>query len=439
MITIPLIFRVFTPRNELKYVLISENILKSGNPFVFFVDGELYTDKPPLYFYIMILSKFIFGGYYTYGIVLFNIAIETIFITKLYKFLSKRFNVNVALMSVFMIVTSVMQYFALVIVRMDIFLSAFITLALINFYECYEKKDYKNIYKFYIYTGFAFLFKGLVGILTPLLVILLFKFFSSKKYTFKNVKLFQGILIILLFVLFWLLPAYLISGNEFIHNLFFKQVFSRTVTAFVHKRPFYYYIMMFPLIFFPWTIAVVYAIYEYVKNIFQKKAITDFEKFLILWTGTTVFYLSLASSKLLIYLLPVVPSMTMLTAIKFSEAKKKVKSVIILITILIFVIAPVGFLFVNSKDFIPFKTHAIICISVIASISAILYILNKKKLSYIALGLLFPITAVFVGVKMNHINEKIGYIGNEDKIKYEIPQEIVDMVYKNDVKEKRKK
>lgn len=430
LITIPLIFRVFTPRDELKYVLISENILKSGNPFVFFVNGELYTDKPPLYFYIIILSKFIFGGYYTYGIVLFNIIIETIFIAKIYKFLYKRINKNVALISVYMITASILQYFSLILVRMDIFLSTFITLALINFYECYEKNNYKNIYKFYIFTGFAFLFKGLVGILTPLFVILFFKFFASKKYTMKNIKIFQGILIIILFILFWILPAYLTFGNKFIQDLLFKQVYSRTITAFVHKHSFYYYLEIFPAIFFPWSVATIYTIFNYFKIIYQKKTISDLEKFLILWVLITVLYLSFAKSKLVIYLLPVIPAMLILTAITLSKAEKKIKSRITMITILIFSIIPISLIFIKSKDFIPFKMYAIICISVVALISDILFIFNHKKLSYLILGLLFPVTALIIGIKINYINEKIGYKEHEKKMKYKIPKEITDKLYK---------
>ncbi|WP_304179768.1 glycosyltransferase family 39 protein [Leptotrichia trevisanii] len=431
LITIPLIFRTFTPRDELKYVVISENILKSKNFFVYFVNGELYTDKPPLYFWIIILSKFIFGWYYTYGIVLFNIFIETFLIVKVFKFLQNKFNNNIVMMSIFITVTSILQYIALIMVRMDIFLSAFITLALINFYECYEKNDYGKIYRTYIYVGMAFLFKGLVGILTPLLVIILFKFIASKKYRLKDIKIFQGVFIIMAFVLFWLLPAYLTMGDEFINNLFFKQVFSRTVTAFIHKEPFYFYILMFPVIFFPWTVSVIYAIYQYAKDFFQKKAISDLEKFLILWTVITVFYLSLASSKLYIYLLPIILPSAILTAIKFDNAKKSIKSRIVLITIIIFIIAYLILFFINSRDFVPFKIPVIAGIFVVVSISIVLYVVNRKKVAYFILGMLLPVTALFIGLKINQINENIGFEKQGMRIKYKVSEEILDKVYKN--------
>lgn len=80
--------------------------------------------------------------------------------------------------------------------------------------------------------------------------------------------------------------------------------------------------------------------------------------------------------------------------------------------------------------FIPFKMYAIICISVVALISDILFIFNHKKLSYLILGLLFPVTALIIGIKINYINEKIGYKEHEKKMKYKIPKEITDKLYK---------
>ena len=43
LITLPLLNRLFTPKNELKYLYIAENMIKSGNPFVYFVNGEYLT------------------------------------------------------------------------------------------------------------------------------------------------------------------------------------------------------------------------------------------------------------------------------------------------------------------------------------------------------------------------------------------------------------
>lgn len=430
LITIPISKRVFHTHDELKYVVICENILKYKNPFVFFVDNSIYTDKPPLFFWIILLTKFILGNYYTYGIVIFNIIIESIFITKIYNFLKNKVENSVRIFSIFMIITSVLQYLALVKIRMDIFMEGFIILALLSFYECFEKKDFSKIYKFYIYAGLAFLFKGLVGLLTPFAVILLFRLFIKEKYTLKDLKLGYGIFIIFLFVLSWLLPAYLTFGNYFIYDLFHKQVVSRTMGD-IHKAPFYYYLYSFPVVLFPWTVAVIYSIYKYVKDFIQKNYISTHEKFLLLWVVITVIYLSFASGKLQMYLLPVVPPALILCAIKLKEASNIVKFRITFITFIIFLLAFISFFFIKSKNFIPIKFIAISCVFIILLLFGISLALKKKELAYFVFGLFLPVLTFIFGFNINVLNRELSRRALNGTASYEVPSYILKKVYKD--------
>ena len=137
LVTLPLIMRDFTPRDELKYIDISSTMIKTHNFFVQYFNNQMYTDKPPLYFWLIIISRYIFGGFYTYGIVLFNIAIESFMLIKLYDFLKKQFNYKASGIIIFLIISSILHYISIVTVRMDVFLNSFIVLSLINFFDCY--------------------------------------------------------------------------------------------------------------------------------------------------------------------------------------------------------------------------------------------------------------------------------------------------------------
>ena len=68
-----LILRDFTPNNELKYLSIVDEVLRDGHFFTFYHQGELYADKPPLYFWLLMLSKWIWGEYNMFGLSLFSI------------------------------------------------------------------------------------------------------------------------------------------------------------------------------------------------------------------------------------------------------------------------------------------------------------------------------------------------------------------------------
>jgi len=45
-----MIGRDFTPDNELRYLSIVDEALRNGTLFAFTNQGEIYADKPPLYF-----------------------------------------------------------------------------------------------------------------------------------------------------------------------------------------------------------------------------------------------------------------------------------------------------------------------------------------------------------------------------------------------------
>ena len=58
---IPLLyFRDFTPNNELKYLSIADEALREGHWFTFWNHGALYADKPPLYLWIVMATRYTF-------------------------------------------------------------------------------------------------------------------------------------------------------------------------------------------------------------------------------------------------------------------------------------------------------------------------------------------------------------------------------------------
>lgn len=64
-VLIPILwFRSFTSANELRYLEIANEALKNGTFFSFSYHGIPYADKPPLYFWIVMLCKWLFGGHY---------------------------------------------------------------------------------------------------------------------------------------------------------------------------------------------------------------------------------------------------------------------------------------------------------------------------------------------------------------------------------------
>ena len=56
-----MLFREFTPRNELRYLTIVDEALRDSHFWSFTFEGEPYADKPPLYFWLLMLARWLFG------------------------------------------------------------------------------------------------------------------------------------------------------------------------------------------------------------------------------------------------------------------------------------------------------------------------------------------------------------------------------------------
>ena len=60
--------RDYSPSNELRYISIVDEALEQGHVLVFTNQGQDYADKPPFYFWLMMLCKVLFGGHFMYAL-----------------------------------------------------------------------------------------------------------------------------------------------------------------------------------------------------------------------------------------------------------------------------------------------------------------------------------------------------------------------------------
>mgnify|MGYP002150793268 FL=1 len=183
------IFRDFTPTNELKYINIVDHMLKSGDWIKLQFDGSLYTDKPPLYFWIAALIRLVTGKYTLFSIGLVMCVLPAIVTgVDIYRFLTENEYDKKRACTVILILYTIL-YFAgsVLVIRMDIFMTMFIVKALISFYNIAEK-DRGNPYMPYIYAGIGFLIKGLAAVFIPIGVILVYLLVTKQKDKIKKLK-----------------------------------------------------------------------------------------------------------------------------------------------------------------------------------------------------------------------------------------------------------
>ncbi|SDC08336.1 MULTISPECIES: ArnT family glycosyltransferase [unclassified Candidatus Frackibacter] len=331
-------------RDELRYVEVAREMAAAGTWLVPHFGGEFYSDKPPFYFWVLNLSKSIFGRYSTLAMVLPSIMAAIIIVLLTSHFGKVILGEKYSLLPGLILATTLLFSGLAIFVRMDLLMAIFIIGALLSFYMGYQTKDddrIKGRYYLLVYLlmGIATAIKGPAGFLVPLVVIPGFIILDGNLAEFKRLKLGKGLGVFLGVILLWLVPAVISGGKEYAYQLLVVQTFGRAVNSFAHNKPFYYYLMTLPATTFPWSPLLISSFIYFIK---QRKEITTDVKFLLAWFWLPLILFSLFSGKLVFYLLPIYPAAALLVAylcqkVIKGEANSKFLSIPVVLTICAFI------------------------------------------------------------------------------------------------------
>ncbi len=299
------IFRDYTPSNELRYIGIANEALDNGSIFCFYNNGIVYADKPPLYLWFMMLMKWILGSHQMWAISLITILPSVGVIAVMDRW-TKRFagmqNTTAASIAT---LTTIMYLGTSLVMRMDILMTLFILLSLYSFYKLYMGVGSKwDKWLIPVYIFMAVFTKGAMGIIIPFLSMA--TFLGVKREIKQFGKYFNYKQLILMFGLFvaWFVMVYIEGGNEYLNNLVFKQTVGRGINSFHHKGPFYFYVRNAIWTFAPWIFLYITV---FVYAIRKKMINGDLHLFFASISVSSFVILSLISSKLDVYLVPIYP------------------------------------------------------------------------------------------------------------------------------------
>ncbi len=313
----PLTRELWLP-DEPRYAEIAMEMAESGNWIVPYLHGEIYTEKPPLYFWLLAGSAKLFGTWQPFAMI-FPAALSALgVIIVVYGFVTLFFDRRVGVLSSLILMTSVLFIGVGQFVRMDMFLLLCLSLSLFSFFRLYIRTTpYDSIYVvlFFVPAALATLTKGPIGVGLPGLIILIFLGWTRKFDVLKKMRLFWGSLLYLAIVLAWFAPAIIQEGWEYAYLITIRQNWGRLHDSFSHARPWYFYLHTFPWITLPWFPFFISAIIRFWRtpNASDDKE-ADTSRFLWIWWSATFFFFSFVSGKLEIYLLPLLPPTAILTA-----------------------------------------------------------------------------------------------------------------------------
>lgn len=326
------IFRDYTRANELRYLSIADEALREGHIFTFYNHGAAYADKPPLYLWLVMLGRMIFGGN-SAGLMTFMSlfsVVPALFILWIMNRWVRQFVANVPARRAgqLMLYTSVYFIGSAVVLRMDMLMCLFIVLALRIFWRIYsgvsdsEGHLLRDKLLFPLWVFLAVFTKGPVGILVPLVTVIVFLVIKRdwrKIGTYWGWRTW-GILLGLCAV--WFGAVYAECGTAYLDNLLVKQTAGRAVDAFHHKAPFWYYGISIWYSLAPWSPLVIGVLVWGLWN-WRRMVTTDLERLFLVAALSTFAVLSMVSSKIQIYLLPAFPFFIYIAVLWIAKAGER--------------------------------------------------------------------------------------------------------------------
>lgn len=345
------IFRDYTPDNELRYISIVEEALRNHTWFTFYTHGEIYADKPPLYFWLIMLTKEILGSYQLWAVGLISILPVIGIMILMDRWLRMEQIKTSYWMPDLLLLTTGMFLGGMLVLRMDMLMTFFIVFSLYTFYRIYKRvnKPYEH-WLLPVYIFLAIFTKGPAGILVPLVSVLSFLLINKDLKALSRCFGWKQLCLLLALCAIWFSLIYIEGGSEYLNNILFKQTVGRGFNSFHHKEAIYFYLQRILFTFAPWSLLFLAVL---LNGVWKRMITTDLERYFLSVIISSIILFSLISSKIDIYLLPIYPFVVYLTVILMLKMRpNKLFKVCVAVPAIIFTfLFPVSF-FLTS--YIPF-------------------------------------------------------------------------------------
>lgn len=309
--------RPFVSPDEGRYVEIPREMVVTGDYVTPRLNGLKYFEKPPLFYWLqasVIKTIGITETSMRFWVVLFAVlgCLSVFYVG------SKCYSLNVGVISAGILATSVIYYSHSRLIILDLVLSVLLSGSLWAFYLAFVTTNKSKIPKKYIIIGMyvlsalACLTKGLIGAVLPGMVVFLWMLITNSWNKLKEILYIPGILSFLIVFLPWHILA-AVRNHDFLYYYFYVEHFLRYTTKFHNRyQPEWFFLPIIVVGMIPWTGFALMSLKSVIKKSFEKHSESVF---LVCWIIGIFVFFSFSSSKLIPYILPIVPPLALITAV----------------------------------------------------------------------------------------------------------------------------
>jgi 4-amino-4-deoxy-L-arabinose transferase-like glycosyltransferase len=316
LVLIPLLVRTYMPIDETRYMSVAWDMLLRGDFLVPHLNGRVYSDKPPLLFWIINLGWAVTGVNDIWPRLvspLFGAA--SLLLTSLIARKLWPGDRETARLAPLVTVSSGLWMFFVSAVMFDMLMAFFTLLGVLGIILCWKHADRKGWILLGLAIGLGMLAKGPVILVHTLPLALLAPWWAMDHRPERWASWYAGILVSVcigtVMTLTWAVPAAFAGGKEYSNAIFWGQTAGRVAHSFAHKRPLWWYVPLLPLILFPWLLWP--ALWRSFRSLVHAPPSTQI-RICVAWIVPVFIIFSLISGKQPHYLLPLYPAFGLLSS-----------------------------------------------------------------------------------------------------------------------------
>ena len=320
LLLVPIVFFLQPlPIDETRYLAVAWEMRQTGEFLVPHLNGALYSQKPPLLFWL------INAGWAVTGVHAWTARAMTLLCSVLSLLLLARLTERITGSRVAARLSTVlligMLYFATFAnaIMFDVLLATCALLALHGVLDLVEDRGGRGVVLTALGLGLGVLAKGPVILLDVGFAAVLMPWWNrgtprgSGRY---YAALGAALLLRAGIALAWAIPAALHGGPEYSRAIFLSQTFDRIqgVKTGTHAQPVWWYLVWLPVMVLPWTL-VMRGRWESAKKLLRERG----ARLAIAWVVPTVIAFSMIGGKQAHYLLPLLPGIALAFAIALEQ------------------------------------------------------------------------------------------------------------------------
>ncbi len=301
--------------DEARYCEIPREMVAAGHYITPRLDGVLYFEKPPLFYWLQALSIHLFGlGQWSMRFWTACFAVTGC--VAVYAMGRHLYDRRTGWLSALVLGTSLLYFAMGHIITLDMAVSVLLCLSLFAFVWA-ERQPMGARRRWGMGWAFALaalatLTKGLIGIVFPMMAIGLWIILYWDWGQMRRMYLGQGVLLYLVIAAPWHILMQM-RHPTFLHYYFIRQHFERYLTDVAHRyQPFWYFL---PVVFaglLPWSLFAFQAARFHLRTTWAERDRYRSVMLLVVWVVSIFVFFSASDSKLIPYILPIFPPLAIL-------------------------------------------------------------------------------------------------------------------------------